>query len=591
MSRNRNNIRGPTSALTEFLKESGITPTTIARRVRTREVERPTAGPSTSAQQENGNEGNAAAEEYASDNLDETDTEPAPKKRKLTKAAEAKLKAQEKAKAKKGKKKGDDDGDYEDGESDEDAYTALPKMWKDQNKPPVGSFEDCAKCSKQFTVTKYTVAAKPPPGFLCHPCAKISGSDPFKKPAAPRKRKLAAEKRTVTHFEERRFPSLASMCVQVISRHIDDVEALGDIGSMNLDEIAKAISKDRSLTPENASIFYDVQHTNLTLYDATNLTPPALCTLASLNPNLTTLRLDFCGRMDNTVISAWSTSFPKLKRIELLGPFLVYAPAWQEFLKSHPDLEEFLITQSPRFDIACIEALVKYCKKISKLRLKEIGQMSDQFLQKIAKLGGQLTYLDLSYPGDPEALNEHVTIELMAAVGKNLTHLDLSNNLQLADRFLFQGLKPHTRRLNSLILSNLPDLTDGGVAELFDTWATTANPQNPPLATIDLSRNHELAGTALASLLKHSGSALEHLNINGWKDVPQDVLMAIPNQAIHLKRLDIGWCRQVDDWVVKGVIEKCEKIEEVKVFGCQRLTERCPRKRQVSIFGIESHQF
>ena len=29
--------------------------------------------------------------------------------------------------------------------------------------------------------------------------------------------------------------------------HIDDVEALGDIGSMNMDEIAKAIAKDRSL--------------------------------------------------------------------------------------------------------------------------------------------------------------------------------------------------------------------------------------------------------------------------------------------------------------------------------------------------------
>ena len=82
---------------------------------------------------------------------------------------------------------------------------------------------------------------------MCHPCAKSSGADPFKKPAVPRKRKPATEKRTVQHFEERRLPSLASMCVKVISMHIDDVEALGDIGSMNMDEIAKAIAKDRSL--------------------------------------------------------------------------------------------------------------------------------------------------------------------------------------------------------------------------------------------------------------------------------------------------------------------------------------------------------
>lgn len=66
------------------------------------------------------------------------------KKRKLTKAAEAKLKANAKAKKKQ------EDGDYQD--SDEDAYTALSKMWKDDTKPANGSFCDCAKCGKQFTV-------------------------------------------------------------------------------------------------------------------------------------------------------------------------------------------------------------------------------------------------------------------------------------------------------------------------------------------------------------------------------------------------------------------------------------------------------
>ena len=98
---------------------------------------------------------------YASDNLDEPEggddagdamdvddeyeeeTVPA-KKRKLTKAAEARLKAKEK------KKKGSDD-------EDEDAYTALSKsLWSTgTSKPPVGSFENCAVCNKQFTVVCY----------------------------------------------------------------------------------------------------------------------------------------------------------------------------------------------------------------------------------------------------------------------------------------------------------------------------------------------------------------------------------------------------------------------------------------------------
>lgn len=105
---------------------------------------------------------------YASDELDEAKAEavddtamevdeegekPTPaKKRKLTKAAEAKLKAQEK---KKRGKNSDDDYDGED-----DTYTALSKsmMKNGTSKPPIGSFENCAVCGKQFTVVSRSFA-------------------------------------------------------------------------------------------------------------------------------------------------------------------------------------------------------------------------------------------------------------------------------------------------------------------------------------------------------------------------------------------------------------------------------------------------
>jgi len=260
--------------LINLCQESGITPTTIARRRATQT--RPVAGPS-NEEPDNAAEGDDGAEPaeagatperptrrrtrasnvriykpifffsnqlviqaagYASDELDEPEGEsPTTKKRKLTKAAEAKLKAKEKEKAKKKAKKDDDDDDYDD--EDEDAYTALSKsMWTNAasspSKPPVGSFENCVKCEKQFTVvrvfhvlqismpdwlrvlqTRYTMAANPGPGFLCHQCAKASGSDPFKKPALPKKRKVPADKRVVVNFEERRFPTLVSICIQV----------------------------------------------------------------------------------------------------------------------------------------------------------------------------------------------------------------------------------------------------------------------------------------------------------------------------------------------------------------------------------------
>jgi DNA repair protein RAD7 len=69
-------------------------------------------------------------------------------------------------------------------------------------------------------------------------------------------------------------------------------------------------------------------------------------TLALHNANLTSLRLDFCGGLDDASFKVFSTSLSSLQRLELLGPFLVRTAAWQAFFESHPKLEAFLITQS-----------------------------------------------------------------------------------------------------------------------------------------------------------------------------------------------------------------------------------------------------
>ncbi len=294
--------------------------------------------------------------------------------------------------------------------------------------------------------------------------------------------------------------------------------------------------------------------------------------MAMLNPNLTSLRLDFCGRMDDTVAATWAESLPNLKRIELLGPFLVRVAGWQTFFRAHPNLEGFLITQSPRFDADCMRVLAESCPNLKELRLKEVGKMSDDFLECIKLFGGKLTYLDLSYPGTGGALTERGLIDMLKAVGGTLDHLDLSGNADVTDALLFQGIKPYALNLSTLVLADTPDLTDAGVAEFFGNWKGT------PLSSLDMSRNDELADAALTALLKHSGAEMTSLNINGWKSVSEDALKLIPKRALALKKLDVGWCRCVDDWFVKSVLEECDELEELKVWGCGRLTEHCARK-------------
>jgi len=123
---------------------------------------------------------------------------------------------------------------------------------------------------------------------------------------------------------------------------------------------------------------------------------------------------------------------------DLVGPFLVRAPAWQSFFASHRSLTGFLITHSPRFDLDCMKALQKHCPRLTELRLREVEKLDDEFVDVMKGLTG-LTYLDLGY--STTSLSEHALVDLWTAVGAGLTHLDLSGHSSLTDTFWWTGSK------------------------------------------------------------------------------------------------------------------------------------------------------
>lgn len=333
------------------------------------------------------------------------------------------------------------------------------------------------------------------------------------------------------------------------------------------------------------------------------LMPPEFLVLANLNPNLTKLRLDFCGRMDDAVMDSWRTSFPSLTHIDLFGPFLVRRAGWVTFFSSHPNLESFRITQSPRFDLDCMQAMVKHCPSITELRLKEVERLDDGFLLEIRKFEKGITVLDLSDPCRASC-SEAALIELMIVTGPTLTLLDLSGNHEVTDRFLIEGLGPHMRVLTTLALNDIPQLTDEGVGKFFEEWriitpwikpsfkgkgkrkskADTAHMvlevdhvPNPPLIKAEFSRNHNLGSASLAAIIAHSRTNLISLSINGWSSTSSSALSQI-STAKQLRELDVGWCREMNDEVMEKILNECGELNQIKCWGCSQLTDCCPRK-------------
>lgn len=246
------------------------------------------------------------------------------------------------------------------------------------------------------------------------------------------------------------------------------------------------------------------------------------------------------------------------------------------FFESHPQLAGFLITQSPRFDLACMESLARNCKGLVELRLAECGKMGDEFLPYIGTFK-HLRTLDLSSPA--ASLSVDAVVELLSKVGAVLTHLNLSNVQHLDDVFIREGLLAHVRSLSSLTLGELPEITDDAVAEFFE------NTTNPPMKLISFHRCPLLADNALIQLVAHSADAITDLNINGWKNTSEEALKEI-GKLKHLKELDIAWCRLVDDFVIKDIVDNCDKINSVSCFGCNRLTVNCPRRVCLSFLPL-----
>lgn len=276
--------------------------------------------------------------------------------------------------------------------------------------------------------------------------------------------------------------------------------------------------------------------------------------------------------MDDAVINHWTANLNHLTRIELLGPFLVRIAGWINFFENLTSgLQGFLIAQSPRFDLDCMDALSTRCSEsLTELRLAQIGKFNDSFLPHVATFTNLRT-LELPNPG--ESLTDTEVIAMLKSIGPGLELIDLSGSDALTDVVLLIGLKEHTRILSSLRMSGVNLLTDAGVAGFFSTFMT-----RPALRSIDLSKNHLLASESLTALLEHSGSILEELNIHSWKDVSEESLKEVATMARSLVKVDFGFCRGVDNFIVKDILDNCSQLKELKCFGCNRLTVDCPKK-------------
>lgn len=571
MSRRSRNpgVKGPNSALTEFLRTEGITD---AFRDRLRRQGRSLALPT-------------ALADTQSPEVRDTASDP-------DGVVTVEVLSDEEILAAARRKRGgpdfsddDSDGDYDPGKK-------------------FGEQDSCVECGTEFYLSVYSRYVEAKKGYLCEGC-----NEEFKKrerqarrneQSARRKRKKMAQ--ALLDRQKVTIASLQDVCIRKITANIGDVEALGDIGQANVNKILRILSKNRSLTSLTMPLFLQPNLRTLEFWDCLNVDSDTLNQIAAFCPNLERLTLFMCGNLHNDNLQYYKTNLRNLTHLSLNGPFLISDAMWQDYFETGcPNLTSFEVRNTHRFGNDLLISLLDNCgRRLTSLRLSRLDGLDSQAVYDLLPhyLQPHLTDLELSYPHTESLVTNDLVVNIFAIAGSLLQTLNLDGCSGLTDVFLYDGVAKYGAALTSLSLRGLDMLTDEGFAGAFLLYPSV---NAGGLIYADLTKCTGLGDQAVYALFLHSAHTLVELSVNSLYNITKDFLLEIFTPDHHpsknkedtfgqvamplLTRWDVGFVKAVDDEVLAYISSNCPKLKILEVFGDSKCTGRAKVRHDLLVIG------
>ncbi|KIW30091.1 uncharacterized protein PV07_05866 [Cladophialophora immunda] len=566
-----NRIRGPQSALTDFLASHNISAQQIQQDYQQRlaEAER---------ERRDSTENADVAQEEASDDDSEDPVERKKRKRKQEMAL-MKIKQSKEFKKRKMEREQEEGSDFE-MDDDEIARTMMVKA-----KPLPGQLDNCELCGKRFTVTPYSRTG-PDGGLLCTKCSKELKEEE-KKDAQAKKKRTSVPKGRRRQTESDRMmgdvkpgaKSLVDMCVRKVADVVNDIEEFGDMPQNLLDRLSQIFSKRRVLTPRILELFLRPDVDRIIVYDCGKLEQEDFQKIFALMPQVEIVNLRFAGQLKDAPLLYMADKCRKIRHLQLGATNLVSDKAWIELFNSlGPQLESLKLSElNDSLKDETVVVLTDKCQKLKRLKLRSCSHMSEASLDALCSLQN-LEHLTLGSVAQ-ETSSETLT-KLISTLGHNLRTLCLEDFHELDDTVI-EAIKNHCLNLYKLRIRGSSICTDRSFADLFD-----GNCPFPPLLYADFSDNRDIDNTnpegpqddpigfgslALSALMAHSGSRLGSLNLKACRHVSHSALLEVfdgVKQYPFLKDMDLSFVTQVDDVVMTGIFKSCPSLAKLVVFAC-----------------------
>lgn len=588
-----NRIRGPQSALTEFLASQGISAQDISSDYQRRQREAAEAAAA------------AAADENKENESDSHGEDPAERKKRKRKEEKALNKIKQTKEFK--KRKFEEQRDHG---SDADDDDAIARQMMATNKPLPGQLDNCEICEKRFTVTPYSKTG-PDGGLLCTKCSKEL-KDEEKKNQQAAKKKQPQQKGRKRQTESDRMmgdvkpgaKSLVDACVRKVADVVNDVEDFGDMPDKLLDRMSQILSKKRVLTSRTLNLFLrdDVDH--IDVYDCGKLETEDFERIFAHMHQLESINLRFAGQLKDDAMLLLTDKCQNLRNLQLGAVNLITTPVWTDFIHARgSQLESFKISEVQElFTDGVMLEVVQHCTNLKRIKLRGCSHLSEVSIAALAHLPNleHLTLAIAQHETTPDTL-----INLISSIGPNLKTLCLEGydyNPEDAeekadqdedkpedeekeqkpnahDEILY-AIRQHCTQLRKLRFVGNSHCTDRAFAELFSEW------DNRPIAIIDLSENRWIdnndamgpedypvgfASEGFQAMMKHSGSSLRQLNLHSCRHISHKSLIEVfdgTKQYPELRDIDLSFVTQVDEAVMAGIFKSCPNLTKLAVFAC-----------------------
>lgn len=489
------------------------------------------------------------------------------------KAKIAKATASKKAGKKKKKLGHSDDSDDEfDGDFMRDQYKKA--------RPAPGQLEHCDVCEKRFTVTPYTKEG-PDGGLLCAKCGKEMAKDLKKEGKAAQPKSVGRKRRKIEsdRLDGRAVggaKTLMQLCLSTLARNHNDIVSLDQMPQMLLEQLSMLFSKQRVLKPKTLDFFLNADHDAVVLHDAAYLEEEDYHKVFGLSPKIEKLVISNACQLKDKAIDYMLEKCPNIKHLQLYAANLVSDSMWLRMFRQASGAFEVVKLKSldSTFDDLAVQDLIKYAPNLRRLKLKDCRRVGPDSILAISQ-AQQLEHLSLKQSREVPV---EVLVELIQKRGSRLRTLSLEKYFD-ADDSLLEALHDHCLQLSKLRFAENDTVTDAGFANLFTNW------QNPPLTFVDLHSNRDvdnnnpdgpeeaigLASEGFKALMAHSGEKIKHLDIASCRHIRLPGFMDVFNGSqkyLDLETINISFCNKVDNSVIAGIFKSCPNLKKIEAFGC-----------------------